>query len=147
MVVRQYLEVVDLSSMTRPSPPPILGELQSPESTASQIAALRGLKNEIIGHDQRKEAWISWGIVPILSKILASSRRASGKRVVPPELNGEKELRRSGGNRTEEDEACLQAIIVVGSLAQGNYQFCPFPTFIANLPFHHQSVKHLITAR
>lgn len=104
--------------MTRASPPPILTELQNPESTESQIAALRKLKNEIIGHEQRKEAWIKWGIVPVLSKILVA-RGGSGKRGIPTELNGEKQLGQAMGTQSLEDEACLQAIILVGSFAQG----------------------------
>jgi hypothetical protein len=116
---RSYQEAADLAKMTRAPPSPILTELQNPESTESQIAALRKLKNEIIGHDQRKESWITWGIVPILSEIL-SARRSSGKRV-PAELNGGKELGRRTRSLSAEDEACLQAIILVGSFAQGTY--------------------------
>ncbi|KAK2755756.1 hypothetical protein FQN54_005906 [Arachnomyces sp. PD_36] len=104
--------------MTRASPPPILTELQNPESRESQIAALRKLKNEIIGHDQRKEAWITWGIVPILSNILVA-RAGSGKRGVPAALNGESKLGQATRTQSIEDEACLQAIILVGSFAQG----------------------------
>lgn len=100
--------------MTRASTPPILQQFQTAESLSSQIAALRALKNETIGHDQRKESWIRWGIIPILSKILAS-RQPSGKGAAEAELNGS----RTSGSRSEEEEACLQAIIVVGSLAQG----------------------------
>src|SRR5436190_13714222 len=104
--------------MTRAVAPQILSELQDPESPAARIAALRVLKNEIIGHDQRKEAWIGWGIVPLLSRILAA-RRGAGKKSVPRELNGNgKHSGRSTG-RSDEDETCLQAIIIVGGLAQG----------------------------
>lgn len=126
---RSYQEAADLSKMTRASPPPILTELQNPKSTESQIAALRKLKNEIIGHDQRKEAWITWGIIPILSKILAA-KRGSGKRGVPAEHNGEKDPGRATEAQLAEDEACLQAIILVGSFAQGTYiihRFSRFP--------------------
>lgn len=103
--------------MTRSSTPPILVELQNPGSVASQIAALRALKNEIVGHDQKKEAWIGYGIVPLLSRILAS-RKGSGKRK-NREINGTGKTFERRHNRSEEDEACLQAIIVVGCLAQG----------------------------
>lgn len=104
--------------MTRASPPPLLAELQNPQSTEAQIIALRKLKNEVIGHDQRKESWITWGIVPILSRILVT-RQASGKKGGSVELNGQKELGRVRGIQSAEDEACLQAIILVGSFAQG----------------------------
>lgn len=104
--------------MTRVSTPPILLDLHNAESLSSQVAALRALKNETIGHDQRKEAWIRGGIIPILSRILAS-RRPSGKRILEQELNGTAEPRELSGTRSEEEDACLQVIIIVGSLAQG----------------------------
>ncbi|OJJ44141.1 hypothetical protein ASPZODRAFT_135623 [Penicilliopsis zonata CBS 506.65] len=113
--------------MTRATtPPPLLLQLQSPESLSSQTAGLRALKNDIIGHDHRKEAWIGWGIVPVLSHVLAS-RLSGDKRFAELELNGagagatQQGLQRTG--RTVEDEACVQAIIIVGSLAQGGPSF------------------------
>lgn len=110
--------------MTLTSTPPILLQFQNAESLSSQITILRALKNETIGHDQRKETLITWGIIPILSKILAL-RQPSGKVVAGAELNGSTKSRRLSGARSEEDEACLQAIIVVGSLAQGT----SFPSY------------------
>lgn len=104
--------------MTRTSTPPILLQFHNAESLSSQIATLRSLKNETIGHDQRKEDLITWGVIPILSKILAL-RQPSGKVVAGAELNGSDKGQRLSGARSEEEEACLQAIIIVGSLAQG----------------------------
>lgn len=101
--------------MTRASTPPILLELQSADSLSSQASALRTLKNETIGHDQRKEAWIRWGIIPILAKVLAS-RQTSGKNT---ELNGPTKSQQPSSRNPEEDETCLQAIIILGSIAQG----------------------------
>lgn len=106
-----------LLTMTRAAAPSMLVELQNPESVAVQTAALRRLKNELIGHDQRKEAWVGWGIIPVLSRVL-SFRRGSGKRAAAGELNGSSEQGHKTG-RTEEEEACLQAVIILGSLAQG----------------------------
>ena len=102
--------------MTRNSMPSILLRLQTAESVASQVSVLRVLKNETIGHDQRKEAWVRWGIIPMLARVLGRrTPSTSGANVAPPELNG------AGTSRpkSEEDDACLQAIIVLGSLAQG----------------------------
>lgn len=76
------------------------------------------MKNETIGHDQRKETWVRYGIIPILSRILAS-RRPSEKSVAGVRLNGSAESRRPSEARSGEEEACLQAIIIIGSLAQG----------------------------
>lgn len=104
--------------MTRNSMPPIIHQLQTAESLSSQVSILRNLKNKTIGHDQRKEAWVSWGLIPILAQVLAF-RQPSGKNVATLELNGASDLQSKP--KSEEDEACLQAIIIVGSLAQGNH--------------------------
>lgn len=96
--------------MTRAEPTPLLARLENPESIDELVSGLRSLKHELIGHSQRKEAWISWGIIPILSKTLALSR-SGGKR--PEEGDGDKP------HRTHEEEAVLQAVIILGSLALG----------------------------
>lgn len=102
--------------MTRDSMPSILLRLQTAESLSSQVSILRTLKNETIGHDQRKEAWVKWGIIPMLARVLGRrTPSTTSANVAPQELNG------AGTSRpkSEEDDACLQAIIVLGSLAQG----------------------------
>ncbi|PYI04218.1 armadillo repeat protein [Aspergillus sclerotiicarbonarius CBS 121057] len=105
--------------MTRASAPPLLLQLQSAGSSSAQAAALRSLKNETIGHDQRKESWIRWGIIPVLANILAA-RQSPGKGPVSAEHSGGSRLRYP---TSEEDEACLQAVIILGSLAQGGAAF------------------------
>ena len=106
--------------MTRPpSTPPILSELRSPSSPASQVAALRALKNEIIGHEQKKEMWIGLGVVTPIARIL-NTHRGSGKRKYK-ETNGTVEHGSRRRSRTDEEEARLQAIIIVGGLAHGMF--------------------------
>ncbi|PGG99286.1 hypothetical protein AJ79_08592 [Helicocarpus griseus UAMH5409] len=111
--------------MTRAATPQIISEIREPESTASRIAALRLLKNDIVGHDQRKEGWIRGGIVPLLSQVL-TGRRGAGKKSVIGEVNGDTKysLGRKNG-RTEEDEVCFQTIMVIDSFAQGGPPFIP----------------------
>ncbi|EER37308.1 armadillo repeat protein [Histoplasma capsulatum H143] len=111
--------------MARAATPQIISDIQNPDSTASRIEALRLLKNDIIGHDQRKEAWIGWGIIPLLSQILAG-RRGAGKKTTGGEVNGHtrrQHLARSRSGRSDDDEVCLQAILIIGSLAQGGPPF------------------------
>lgn len=95
-------------------PPELLSELRSPSSSSSQIQSLRAVKNEIIGHVLKKQAWIESGIVPILSHIL-TSRQGLGKYPAEQEFSyvGKR------GRLVDEDERCLQGIIIIGSLAQG----------------------------
>ena len=105
------------STMTRPSTPPILSELRSASSPASQIKALRQLKNEIIGHDQKKQMWVGLGILAPLVRIL-NTYKGDGKRRAR-NSDGEGRRRSTKEVRTEEEEARLQAVIIVGSLAHG----------------------------
>jgi hypothetical protein len=102
--------------MTRAAAPPILLQLQSSESVSEQVASLRTLKNELIGHDQRKEAYVTGGIIPALAQVLAL--RWPGK-AAAAEPNGSASSQARSYRTSDESEACLQAILIVGSLAQG----------------------------
>jgi len=103
--------------MTRPSTPPILSELRSASSPASQVAALRALKNEVIGHEQKKEMWIGLGVLAPITRIL-NTHRGSGKKR-HRDVNGSTNKSKQRGGRSDEEEARLQAVIIVGSLAHG----------------------------
>ena len=104
------------TSMTRPSSNPILSELRSPTSPASLIAALKSLKNEVVGHDQKKEMWIGLGVVGPLARIL-STHRGSSKRK-HRDANGTSGAAVQSA-LDDAEETRLQAVILVGSLAQG----------------------------
>ena len=100
-----------------PPIPPILSELRSASSPASHIAALRALKNEIIGHDLKKQAWIELGVLVPIARIL-NTYRGNGKRK-HRDVHGNGALSKQRGHRSAEEEALLQAVIVIGSLARG----------------------------
>lgn len=99
--------------MTRAAAPPILLQIQAPESISSQLAALRTLKHELIGHDQRKETVVAGGIISVLGQVLAAHRPGKA------DSNGSTIGHTRPYHPSEEAEACLQAILIVGSLAQG----------------------------
>ena len=103
--------------MTRPSTPPILSELRSSSPSANQVAALRALKNDIVGHEQRKELWIRLGILAPIARILNANKPNGKKRV--RDVNGNGHSGKSRTSRSDEEEARLQAIVVVGSFANG----------------------------
>lgn len=103
--------------MTRPSDPPILSELRSASSPASQVAALRALKNEVIGHEQKKQMWVGLGVLAPIARIL-NTHKGNGKRRHRDVNNSTNQSKQRGG-RSDEEEARLQAIIIVGSLANG----------------------------
>ncbi|KAK4550858.1 hypothetical protein LTR36_000438 [Oleoguttula mirabilis] len=100
---------------------PSLQVLQGPASAAEQLSALKEVKNDIVGHDQRKEVLVKRGLVDTLVAILSS--RTAGKR-------------RSGSSaapQTQDDELRLQATLVLGSLANGGAA-CVAPLLAAGTP-------------
>lgn len=128
--------------MGRSSIPPALVELRNPTSPEAQVQALRDLKNEIVGHDQRKELAVTHGVVAPLVRILRTEARKGGKRrsrVLNGNAGGSGTSARAGIRDDErrtapeeqewstEDEMRLQATLVVGSLALGG------PAFVAPL--------------
>lgn len=104
--------------MAVPSLADAISELENPSSPDGQVAALKYLKNEIIGHAERKEALIELGIVDVLTYTLASSPQLKGKRK-SQETNGTQNGRAKAAAWTVEDEVRLQAILLLGSLAHG----------------------------
>jgi hypothetical protein len=83
--------------------------LANADSPQQQIESLKQLKNNLVGHDQRKEIAVKNGVLESLVAIISTS--GSG------EQNGT-----SNGQAqawTQQDEARLQATIILGSLATG----------------------------
>ncbi|KAJ4369778.1 hypothetical protein N0V83_005542 [Neocucurbitaria cava] len=117
--------------MGRSTIPPAVIELSNPSTPESQATALQNLKNEIVGHEQRKELAVTHGVVKPLAGLLRAEARKGGKRRRNA-TNGHgsghvSETRRSLSEWTTEDELRFQATLVVGSLANGG------PAFIAPL--------------
>ncbi|KAJ5477329.1 hypothetical protein N7539_007473 [Penicillium diatomitis] len=108
--------------MTRLTVGTILSRLQGSESVQLQVALLRALKNELIGHDERKEASVTLGIIPILGQLLRTRRPGLSHGVESDGAAGQSGL---AYGDSEDAKVCLQAVLIVGSLAQGG------PTFIA----------------
>ena len=86
-----------------------LRELKSspPPPPEDQLLLLRLLKNEIIGHGQRKEHVVRLGLLEPLAQILFSTTDFPGNKTP------------STSQPTLEHEIRLQATILVGSLATG----------------------------
>ncbi|KAL8822306.1 MAG: hypothetical protein Q9191_006957 [Dirinaria sp. TL-2023a] len=92
--------------MMRPSSSSIAAQLPNFSSPDTRVASLRALKNELIGHDEKKELWVKSGVLKFLSTILSCGKG--------PIIH----IERHSEPRSEQEEARLQAIIVVGSIAQ-----------------------------
>jgi hypothetical protein len=109
--------------MGRSTIPPALIELSNPSTPEAQVVALQNLKNEIVGHEQRKELAVTHGVVKPLAGLLRAEARKGGKRR-RSQANGHGsgslgETKRSLAEWTTEDELRFQATLVVGSLANG----------------------------
>jgi hypothetical protein len=101
-------------AMARPSSPPILTQIRNSKSPTEQIVALRALKNEIIGHQQKKEMWVGLGVVEPIVRIMTLNK-AQGKQ------NGKERYdhRFTPESLSEKEMVRLQALCVIGSLAHG----------------------------
>jgi hypothetical protein len=97
--------------------------VRDPPSLEAQINALKRLKNDIVGHDQRKELVVKQGIIEPLVNIISTPSKATGKRRVA-ETNGE-HAHAASRSWAPEQEARLQAILILGSLASGGVSFVP----------------------
>lgn len=62
--------------MSHPPNMALTSALLSPDRE-EQLSALRALKNDIVGHVQKKEKWIEAGVLEPIVKILDASRSAS----------------------------------------------------------------------
>ncbi|RCI15386.1 hypothetical protein L249_6981 [Ophiocordyceps polyrhachis-furcata BCC 54312] len=112
--------------MASPLGSPILAQLRSAKSYPEQAAALRLLKNEIVGHIQKKEAWIASGVLdPIVSTLVDPS-------CSPTRLNG-KDARLQLATRplSDEETVKLHALQLIASFANGG------PTFLSPLSAAH----------
>jgi hypothetical protein len=115
--------------MGRSTIPSALAELSNPTTPEAQAVALRNLKNEIVGHEQRKELAVTHGVVRPLAGLLREGVRRGGKRrhsngTTQEAHNGSvpsSRLRQGQDDWTKEDELRFQATLVVGSLANGEH--------------------------
>ncbi|KAF2232122.1 ARM repeat-containing protein [Viridothelium virens] len=108
--------------MVRSASAVILEELRNPTSPTAQIAALKHVKNELTGHDQKKAIALKQGLTNSLVQILEASLNAGGKRGTH-EVNGHTDRQFDGSEWSDQEEIRLQAIMVTESIAQGGPSF------------------------
>ncbi len=100
--------------------PLLLAEFSNSRTIPEQITALRTLKDDIIGHDQRKEKCVEEGLLHSVVDILRNAQS-------PSKLNG-KEPRSHGlaaRKLSDVELVRLQALQIVASIANG--EPCPPP--------------------
>lgn len=100
--------------MARPQNSPILAQLRSAKTYPEQTAALQALKNEVVGHIQKKEAWVGLGVLDPIVRTLSSTR-------TPTKVNSARDarLQPTGRPLSEEDRVRLQALQLIASFANG----------------------------
>ena len=102
--------------MAQTSSLPILAQIRQSGSPEEEIHALRALKNEIIGHEQRKGMWIGLGILePVVQASTAKANR-DGQKTRQERTSDDESL-------GEEETLRLEALSILGSLAYGKYTF------------------------
>lgn len=100
--------------MARVQSPPLLTQIQVARSYSEQATALRALRDEIIGHSQRKEQWIQNGVLELLVKILQNNG-------ISPRSSSGKERSRTGQSAGLSEEATVRllSLQLVASFAYG----------------------------
>jgi armadillo repeat-containing protein 8 len=106
--------------MARIQSPPILSQIRVARSYSEQTAALRALKDDIVGHVQRKERWIESGILESLAKTLQTIRSPSSR-------NGEDTHSSAGQPRplAESERVRLLSLELIASFASGEWLTVP----------------------
>nr|POE93051.1 uncharacterized protein c26h5.04 [Quercus suber] len=100
-----------------PSLPAIQVLRDAAASSADRISALKQIKNDITGHQQRKEANVRHGLIEPLVAILTAAAHINGKRVQPRQTHAQ--------SWAHDDEATLHVVLVLGTLASGGPAFIP----------------------
>lgn len=112
------------STMVSGPSPQVIEAIRNAPSRDAQIASLRQLKNDLVGHEQRKELVVRHGIVEPLTNILATPTKAAGKR----SANGVEPFahlfkRATAGPWMPEEEAKVQGTLILASLANAGLAF------------------------
>ena len=98
--------------MTRLDVSAVISDLQSASEASTVLATLRIIKNQVVGHGERKRKWVQAGLGHSLACIIASL----GDTNTSPLDKGKGTKHQSG--RDHEEEAQIQALIILASLAQ-----------------------------
>lgn len=108
--------------MRRQVEPSLLAELSAAKNFSDQVAALRAIKNLLVGHDLRKVEWVGHGILPLFSELLSTKRRRSGKQAGLG-LRLQRSISDKNPAGDEEEAVFLQATGIVCIIAKGGTAF------------------------
>ncbi|KAI1460836.1 ARM repeat-containing protein [Annulohypoxylon moriforme] len=106
-------------------PQSILAKLGA--TTPERLAALRSLKNELVGHSQKKEDWVRYGVLrPIVRIIVPETYETKDEDARPSFL--------TLNTFTDEDAAKLQALQLLATFANAGPAFLPPLHAVGALP-------------
>ncbi|GAB7357746.1 hypothetical protein MBLNU459_g0401t1 [Dothideomycetes sp. NU459] len=110
--------------MVQPPSLAALHELQhAPSSPADQLRLLRLIKNDIVGHGQRKELVVQSGLLEPLAGLMLAVADTAGKKPTH-RVNGAANPRPvAAAAWSLDDDIRLQAVLIVASLANGGPAF------------------------
>ncbi|KAM7200515.1 Armadillo-type fold [Naviculisporaceae sp. PSN 640] len=104
--------------MARIQSPPILSQIRVARNYSDQVASLRALKDEVVGHAQSKEKWVEQGVLEPLVKMLQTSGS-------PSRFTGKEGRNITGHQRvlTDAELVRLHALQLIASFANGGPAF------------------------
>lgn len=98
--------------MTRSEASAVVSDLSSASDASTVLVTLREIKNQIVGHGERKQKWVRAGLGYYLACLVAPLEPAN----LPPPQNGKGTYQDSRGDHGE--EARVEALAILASLAQ-----------------------------
>lgn len=106
--------------MANPDSENAVGQLKNSPSPAEQLAALKHLKNQIIGHPEKKETLVQHGLIDVLAQVLSNCVK-TGSSQRDQSANGSETPQASNGSASSAPahDVHLQALHLIRSLAQG----------------------------
>lgn len=104
--------------MARPTFHDAVAALQQSPTADAQVAALKHLKTELIGHTAKKREFIRYGALDVLAQTLLAAAKARGKRR-EQSSNGAPHPPAKPPTWVDDDEVQLQALLLLGSITQG----------------------------
>lgn len=111
------------TKMVQGPSPELLESIRNPTSLDAQIASLRQIKNELVGHDQRKEIAVKRGLIEPLANILTAPTKAAGKKRSANGTSSSLQQQQGTTPWTQEHELRLQATLILACLANGGEAF------------------------
>ena len=108
---------------------PWVAQIRNARNSSEQIAILRALKNELIGHPLKKETVVAQGILDPIVRLSFNTRSSRNDGKSHDHTFAARPL-------NEEETVRLQGLHVISSVALGEKEIRPEHLGIANFTYH-----------